>query len=343
MTGKIVKKILISSLFFLLVLVSWFHLELNAPLKVLPKKLLVEIQRGESVQKIAMTLKEKGIIRKRLVFLLAYKLLYPRESLKAGEYEFILPLSLKDFLNKLIEGKVYLHPLVIPEGLTRGEIAELLESMNFFKKEEFLEATLQTQLISSLDTDALDLEGYLFPDTYFVPKGISAFEFASMMVSQFKTVFNEDSRRRTSELRMTTREIVTLASLIEKETSLPEEKKLISSVFHNRLRRGMKLDCDPTIIYFLKKEGKYKNSNGLKKKDLSLDNPYNTYIYPGLPPSPICNPGRDSLQAALFPSNEQYLYFVSKNDGSHHFSQTYPEHQRAVQKYQKRFSLSKGN
>jgi UPF0755 protein len=154
------------------------------------------------------------------------------------------------------------------------------------------------------------------------------------MISQFRKVFSETWLQRADAIGMTVREIVILASLIEKETSLPEERSLISGVFHNRLRIGMKLDCDPTIIYILKEEGRY--DGRLRTKDLRLDTPYNTYLYGGLPPGPIANPGRDSLEAALYPAEVDYLYFVSKNDGSHHFSQSFREHQNAVNKYQKK-------
>jgi UPF0755 protein len=153
------------------------------------------------------------------------------------------------------------------------------------------------------------------------------------MVSQFKRIFKDEWRKRASELGMSIREIVILASLIEKETSVPEEKPLISAVFHNRLKKGMKLECDPTIIYALKKEGKYENK--IRTRDKKFDSPYNTYVYYGLPPGPICNPGKESLKAALFPASVKYLYFVSKNDGTHYFSLSLKEHNRAVRKYQK--------
>ncbi len=153
------------------------------------------------------------------------------------------------------------------------------------------------------------------------------------MVSEFKKNFDEIWQSRAREMGMTVREVVILASLIEKETSIPKERKLVSAVFHNRLKRRMKLDCDPTIIYALKQENRF--TDRLRTKDLRFDTPYNTYLYPGLPPGPICNPGKESIEAALYPSPEAYLYFVSKNDGSHHFSHTLREHMRAVKKYQK--------
>ena len=209
----------------------------------------------------------------------------------------------------------------------------MLESLHFAEEEDFLEASSQKESLSFLDKEASSLEGYLLPETYHFPKGTSAKTIIAAMISQFQNVFNEEWRKRASEIGMTIREVVILASLIEKETSIPEERKLVSAVFHNRLKRRMKLDCDPTIIYVLKQEGRFKDR--LRTKDLKLDSPYNTYLYPGLPPSPICNPGRETLEAALFPADVKYLYFVSKNDRSHHFSRTFREHQQAVLKYQK--------
>jgi UPF0755 protein len=158
------------------------------------------------------------------------------------------------------------------------------------------------------------------------------------MVGQFRASFGEAWPARAEAIGLSIRQVVTLASLIEKETAVAEEKKLVSAVFHNRLRIGMKLDCDPTIIYALKQKGLF-NGN-LTKKDMSLDSPYNTYRHPGLPPGPICNPGRAALEAALYPAEEAYLYFVSRNDGTHHFSRTFAEHQNAVRLLQKKRSAA---
>jgi len=329
---KIIKKALLLGTAVILLFSTWFSLEFYLAPKSSAKKIFFEVERGKKPESITQSLKENGIIRKKWPFLLAYKLFFSHKSLKAGEYEFLLPASSKEVLNTIIEGKVYLHPLTIPEGLTRKEIASHLESLDFINEQDILEASLETGEISSWDKKASTLEGYLYPETYHFPKGTPAKKIISTLVSQFKAVFNEKWRNRASEIRLTIREVVILASMIEKETSIPEEKKLVSAVFHNRLKRGIKLDCDPTIIYVLKKEGSFKGR--LRTKDLNLDSPYNTYLYPGLPPSPICNPGQKSLDAALYPAEEEYLYFVSKNDGSHHFSRTFREHQKAVRKYQ---------
>ncbi len=316
-----------------LVFSTWFSFEFYRVPDGTSKIMLFEVERGSRVSSIAQDLKEKGVITKKWPLLLAYKLFYSSKSVKAGEYELRLPLSPKDILNILIEGSVYLHPITIPEGLTRKEIAQHLDADGFMRGDDFRAASGRTEWISGWDDRASDMEGYLFPETYHFPKGTPAEKLVEAMVIQFEKSFNETWQNRARELGMSVREVVILASLIEKETSIPEERTLVSAVFHNRLKRGMKLDCDPTIIYALKQKDRFKDR--LRTKDLRLDSPYNTYLYAGLPPGPICNPGRDSLQAALYPAPDKFLYFVSKNDGSHHFSSTLREHLRAVQKYQK--------
>jgi len=334
MVLRIVKAVFISWVVVLLVFSTWLAFEIYIPPKGEPQEIILEVEKGRGAESIARALKEKGVITKEWPFLLGYKLFYSPRSLKAGEYSFSLPLSTKEVIKMLTEGRIHLHPLTIPEGLTGLEISELLRSLEITQEEDALEAFSRTEAISTWDEEAQNLEGYLFPETYFFPKGIPAKEIISAMVSQFKEVFGEEWKRRAQEMELRIREVVILASLVEKETSIPEEKTLVSAVFHNRLKRGMKLDCDPTIIYALKQEGRF--TGRLRYKDLKLDTPYNTYLYRGLPPSPICNPGRASLQAALYPADEDFLYFVSKNDGSHHFSRTFKEHQRAVLIYQKR-------
>lgn len=333
MLNKTIKIVLVVAVVIPLLVSAWFSFEFYFAPKTSPKEIFFVVDKGQGVHDIAQNLKEKGIIKNRQSFLLGYNIYYSSKSLKAGEYMFNLPMSPKDILKMLTDGKVYLHSLTIPEGMTRKEIARHLESLNFTDEEEFLAASSKTNIISSLDKEAANLEGYLFPETYHFPKGISAEKIISTLVSQFKEVFSERWQKRASEIKMTPREVVILASLIEKETFLHEENKLVSAVFHNRLRIRMKLDCDPTIIYVLKQEGTFKGR--LLKKDLWLKSPYNTYRNRGLPPGPICSPGRESLEAALYPAQEKYLYFVSKRDGSHHFSTSFRDHQNAVRRYRK--------
>jgi UPF0755 protein len=334
MLVKIVRLGLISAALLLLFFITWFSLEFYRPMKTPPNTVVFEVEKGQTAKEIALNLKKNGIIKKTWPFLVGHRIFFSAQSLKAGEYAIAIPDSPKNVLQVLSEGSVYLHSITIPEGLIIQEIAGLLDSEGFAAKQDFLQDVAETSLISSLDKDAPNLEGYLFPETYRFAKGTPSEEIVAAMVFQFTTVFTQEWIERAAELGMSIRNIVTLASLIEKETSLREEKKIISAVFHNRLKIGMKLDCDPTIIYVLKLEGRFKDR--LRTRDLKYDSPFNTYLYAGLPPGPIANPGRDSLEAALYPADEKFLYFVSKNDGSHHFSQTLREHQNAVNKYQRR-------
>ncbi len=333
MLVKIVKTGLIAALLSLLLFITWFSLEFYRPLETQARSIVFEVERGQTAKEIAHNLKNSGIIKKTWPILLGYRIFFGAQSLKAGEYAIEIPSSPKNILHVLTEGSVYLHSITIPEGLIIAEIAELLDSEGFAAKEDFMAEAADTSLIDSLDREATDYEGYLFPETYHFAKDTPSNEIVAAMVSQFNRIFTPDWTDRAAELGMSVRDVVILASLIEKETSLSSEKSLVSSVFHNRLNLGMKLDCDPTIIYALKREGRF---NGrLRTADLKYDTPYNTYLYSGLPPSPIANPGKQSLEAALYPADEKFLYFVSKNDGSHHFSLTFREHQNAVNKYQR--------
>ena len=330
---KIIKRSLLLATIFILFLASWFTFKfLNTP-KSPTKKILYEIERGEGAKSLAEHFKEKGIIQNKIVFLYGHSLFYSQKTIKAGEYVFDLPLSIQKILHIITDGKILLHAATIPEGLTRMEIADHLESLGFSERQAFMKASEDTSAISAMDPDARDLEGYLFPETYFFPKGVTTEKIVSSMTAQFKDTFSEEWTRRTDEIGLTIREIIILASLIEKETSLPDERPLVSAVFHNRLKKRMKLDCDPTIIYALKQDGQFKDR--LHTKDMQLDSPYNTYLYGGLPPGPIANPGKDSIAAALYPADKDFLFFVSKNDGSHHFSLSFREHQNAVNTFQR--------
>jgi UPF0755 protein len=190
-----------------------------------------------------------------------------------------------------------------------------------------------TEAIADLDPEAQNLEGYLFPDTYYLTRGMNEVEIVQSMIDGFRSVWSKEYDVRSRELAMTVREIITLASLIEKEAALPHERDLVSAVFHNRLRLNMKLACDPTVIYAVKLTKPY--DGVINQSDLELDSPYNTYLYAGLPPGPIANPGEKAIQSALYPADSNYLFFVSRNDGSHVFSSNYRDHSRAVQQFQR--------
>ncbi len=330
---KMIKRFLLLAAILILFLASWFTFEFLSTPKSPTEKILYEIERGEGAKSLAEHFKEEGILQNKMAFLYGHSLFYSQKTIKAGEYVFDLPLSIQKILHIITDGKILLHAATIPEGLTRMEIADHLESLGLVERQAFMKASEDTTAISVIDSEARDLEGYLFPETYFFPKGVTPEKIVSSMTTQFKDTFSEEWMRRSDEIGLTIREIVILASLIEKETSLPDERPLVSAVFHNRLKKQMKLDCDPTIIYALKLEGQFKNR--LRTKDLKLDSPYNTYLYRGLPPGPIANPGKGSIEAALYPSDNDFLFFVSKNDGSHHFSRSVREHQNAVNKFQR--------
>jgi len=329
---KIVKSAFILVQFLILSGWVWLYFESRPETAAENRAVLFDVEKGRGVRAIAEGLRAKAIIPKMWPFVLRYEFFYAPQGLKAGEY--LLPQggSAKDILDILIKGRIHLHPVTIAEGLTAKEIAENFIAAGFGGTAEFQTAFRETDDIALWDPKADNLEGYLFPETYRLPKGLSPREIYQKMTGQFKEVFGDNWRRRAAELRLTVRDIVVLASLIEKETSIPAEKKLVSAVFHNRLRLGMKLDCDPTIIYALTQKGPFEGR--LRTKDLKYDSPYNTYLHPGLPPGPISNPGRQSLEAALYPAEADYLYFVSRNDGSHQFSRTLAEHRSAVKKYQ---------
>jgi UPF0755 protein len=294
---------------------------------------LIFVKKGTHLKKVSEILKQEGVIKNRHFFILLTTVLGKKAKIKAGEYEFHTQMLPLEVLDALVKGQVKHHLVTIPEGYTLSQIAQLLEDLNLVEKKGFLQKASSPVFINALGLSQFagpTLEGYLFPETYHLFREMDSEEVIQMMVYQFKKVFGPDLVNRASELGISEKEVVILASIIEKETPLPEEKPLISAVFHNRLKRKIPLQSDPTVIYGIK------NFNGnLTKEHLMRPTPYNTYLIAGLPPTPICNPGKDSLLAAVRPAPVPYLYFVSKNDGSHFFSSDIGEHNRAVWKYQK--------
>jgi UPF0755 protein len=295
-------------------------------------EIFFQVEKGASGTRIGEALEEQGIIRDRRLFLLALRLREDGKTAQAGEYRFLEPLSTFDVLEKLVSGDTYSFPVTVPEGLNLSETSVLLASKGLAEESAIRRAFEEGALIAEIDSEAKSLEGYLYPTTYRFPRTVAPAELAQAMVSQFQQVFDEDRRRLAASRGLSIREVVTLASVIEKETGLPEERAVIASVFWNRLRIGMPLQSDPTIIYALELAGRF--DGNLRRADLELDSPYNTYRFPGLPPGPIASPGEASIEAVLRPADTRYLYFVSKNDGSHHFSASYSEHMDAVRRYQ---------
>lgn len=287
----------------------------------------MDIERGAGTREIARRLEAAGVIRSRITFLWLHYL-RPGNTLKAGEYSFDGPTSPLEVLDKLIAGEVSFEVLVIPEGYNRMEIADAVEEQGFSTREEFLWAADEVSLVADLDPLAKNLEGYLFPDTYHFPRHARPARIVQAMVARFREVYGELNP---TESVRTTHDIVTMASLVEKETYLDSERSVISAVFYNRLRRGILLQCDPTVIYALMLDNQY---NGrIRLSHLEHPSPYNTYLHRGLPPGPIANPGRASLAAALRPAESDYLYFVANAEGGHTFSRTLAEHNLAVSLY----------
>lgn len=335
---KALRLLLLTGITLFLLLTYWLNLELYQNRLSQFDRTTIEIEKGMGLRSISYRLAERKIIRHPFLILFLYYLYYSPQYFKAGEYQIEPGEELKSILLKMLSGKVKLYQVTIPEGLTAKETASLLSFLGK-NREAFIEEVNNPQLIADLDPDAKDLEGYLFPETYFFPKGIVPLEVYKTMTEEFRKNFPPEWQARARQMGFSIKEIVTLASLIEKETCLLEEKPLISAVFHNRLKKGMKLDCDPTVLYALYKAGI--NKKELHEKDLKFPSLYNTYLRAGLPPGPICNPGRESLRAALFPAQVNFLYFVSRGDGSHHFSSSYQEHLQAVFNYRKKVNQNR--
>jgi UPF0755 protein len=291
---------------------------------------VIVLREGLSLKEVAYELERTEIISNGLLFMQWAKLLGYSRKIKAGEYRLNPNMSPSMILEILKRGAIIIHPVTIPEGFTKEQIAELLASKKLTNKHEFLSLTDDPEVSKKYGIKGTGLEGYLYPDTYHFGRGLSAKSIIDTMIKHFWEVI-EPLKKRVSERGMTIKDVITLASIVEKETGRPEERSIIASVFLNRIKKRMRLESDPTVIYGIK------NFNGnLTRKDLSKPTPYNTYVIRGLPPGPIANPGLESIKAVLYPDKTKYLYFVSKNDGSHYFSKTLSEHNRAVERYQKK-------
>lgn len=285
---------------------------------------------GSSSKTIAYELESAGVVRSRLAFeLLHYAL--PRKKLKAGEYRFERPANELEVFERMVRGDVVIHTVVVPEGYNIFEIASAIEASGLGKREDFLNVVMHdTGLIHGLDPQAQSLEGYLFPDTYLFTRTMTMREMAAAMVRRF--------RKESQALGLQPQEahrVVTLASIIEKETAAPDERAEIASVYSNRLAKKMALAADPTVAYAAELKGDYRGA--IYQSDLQSDSPYNTYRFAGLPPGPIANPGEASLKAAMQPAQTDYLFFVAAGDGSgrHRFSATFKEHERNVVAYRR--------
>ena len=325
--------VLLAAVVVLAVRLFWVH-ETRSPTRPgnAPPGTLI-VPPGSSADAIGRLLQSQGLVRHPLAFRVLVLLKGVSGSLKAGEYALEGPLTLDQIVDLLARGEVVRREVTIPEGKNMVEIAEILGDRGI-EVDAFLAAAHDPALIRDLDPYASDLEGYLFPDTYDLPKDPGpASALVARLVHRFRDVITPELPR--LEARgLTVRQTVTMAALVERETARPEERPRIASVFFNRLKKGMLLQTDPTVIYALRLAGRW--DGNIRKKDLDIDSPYNTYRDPGLPPGPIASPGREALLAVIAPAEGKDLYFVSRNDGTHQFSETLAVHNRAVDRYQRR-------
>jgi UPF0755 protein len=312
---------------------GWVYLGTRQPYRgYTGEERFVDVRPGTGTRAIGDRLVDAGVVRDRLTFRLALWMSGRASRLQAGEYRFTQPSTPGDVIDKIARGEVYVIPLTVPEGLTVRDVARLVEEKGFDSADAFLEAARDATRVHAFDPAARDVEGYLFPETYPLSRHADARRIVQTMVTAFDRAVSPELRAAAAERGLSVRQFVTLASIVEKETGNPDERPIVASVYENRLRIGMPLQCDPTVIYALEKAGRY--DGNLHHDDLSYDSPYNTYRYPGLPPGPIAAPGLASLEAVIHPAETNYLYFVSRNDGTHEFAATLDEHNRNVQRYQ---------
>jgi UPF0755 protein len=330
------KKLLALVLFLLVVAgaaAAWMYFVARQPYRgyTAPEQ-FVDIRPGTGTRAIGELLVAAGVVRDQLTFRVALWMSGQATRLQAGEYRFSAPETPAGVIGKLAHGEVFVLPVTIPEGLTIKEMSKIFELKGFGSAGDFVQAARNASLVRAFDPDARDLEGYLFPETYPLSRHTDAPRLVRLMTDAFERAFSPELREAARARGLSTRQVVTLASIVEKETANPDERPLVASVYENRLRIGMALQCDPTVIFALERAGRYHGN--IRRDDLSFDSPYNTYRYPGLPPGPIAAPGRASLAAVVHPADSKFLYFVSRNDGSHEFAATLEEHNRNVQKYQ---------
>ncbi len=339
------KPVLVFSIIFvlaiLIIVVRWCVVP--APWNIKEDSVHVIIKEGDSMAKIVERLRDINLIEDGKWFLILGKISGKDRHIQAGRYDFDKGMTLYSIFKKLIKGRVTPIEVVIPEGLTIREIARILKGEIDVDSAQFVKLTADSQFTKRLDITALNLEGYLFPNTYKLHWGMDPARLVQTMVNEFKKTFTPALSERAREINFSTHEVVILASMIEVEAKDGEEREMISAVYHNRLKMGMLLQCDPTVIYALNDKqsitmphlnhsDEQTSPRPLLLKDLEVDSPYNTYRYLGLPPGPICNPGKASITAALYPADVDYLYFVAKGDGTHIFSRTLDEHNRAKNK-----------
>ena len=291
---------------------------------------LVLVPKGSPLREVVGIFREGGILPHPFAFRALVLLTFSGRQLHYGEYAFPTPPSAFEVWRKLVRGDVIKYEVTVPPGANLYDVAKLLEEKNLATAEAFLATATSSAVLGRLDIPGESAEGYLFPDSYILVKPVTPGEILEFMVRQFRRKVPPDAEKRAKEAGLSLHQVVTIASIIEKETGVEEEKPIVSAVIRRRLALGMPLQMDPTVIYGMKRF-----DGTVTRKDLRTAGPYNTYLNRGLPPGPIANPGAAALVAALNPSKEDYLFFVSRNDGSHTFSRTLPEHNRAVEEFRR--------
>ncbi|MGH9685043.1 MAG: endolytic transglycosylase MltG [Candidatus Acidiferrales bacterium] len=314
---------------------AWLDSQISRPfLGHRPQKVFVEVPHGTSRWRIAGILAHDRVIRNRLAFELL-SLWHIRRPLQAGEYLVDRPVSSREIFWMISKGRIFVHVVTVPEGWSMYDIASELDRQGICARKDFLDAAKNTSLISDLAPHAADDEGFLFPSTYEFTRHTTCPQIVATMIHEFRGVWTtiDPSSSQPFPQRLTLEQVVTLASLVERETPNPEERPLVAGVFYNRLEKGYALQCDPTVQYALEKAGR--PTKNVRPEDLRIDSPYNTYEHRGLPPGPIANPGAASLRAALDPAKTDYLYFVANDQGGHFFSKSLAEHNRNVARYRR--------
>lgn len=331
---RVVRWVLTGFLLGVLTVGAWTYVVFQRPYKGSnAAEQFVDIPPGTGTTTMGQRLAEAGVIRSAATFRLAVWLRGASRRLQAGEYRFDKPMTTAEVVDKLARGDVFVRSITFREGLTIREMASVFQAAGMGTSAQFIAASKQAQLIVDIDPGARDLEGYLFPDTYTMPRRMTASDLVDRMVNRFDKALTPEIVEQAAARGMSVRQLVTLASLVEKETGKADERPTVAGVYTNRLKIGMALQCDPTVIYALMLAGRY--DGNIRREDLQIDSPYNTYRYPGLPPGPVAAPGEASLRAAANPAGVPYLYFVSRNDGSHVFSTTLDEHNRNVDEFQR--------
>jgi UPF0755 protein len=318
----------------------WIYRGIHQPYKGYAEtETFVEIPPGTSTPAMARALANAGVVQNAEIFRITVWMRGAGRRLQAGEYRFDRAMTPAEVVDRVARGDVFLRPVTFREGLTIRQMAEIFADQGFGSREDFVAAAGKAAAIRDVDPAATDLEGYLFPDTYTLPRRTTAAQLVERMTARFEKTLTPAIRAQAAARGLSVRQLVTLASLVEKETAKAEERPLVAAVYANRLNIGMGLQCDPTVIYALERAGRY--TGNLTRADLQFDSPYNTYRYAGLPPGPIAAPGQASLQAAASPADVPYLYFVSRNDGSHAFAATLDEHNQNVHRWQVQYFREK--